>query len=269
MSIKRRWALIASLLAGSAFLITHCSVSDLLPVEGKIFFRVSEIHRSYNCNCAPDITLVMQTEKTYGCVNYQIKTEIFRSGGQLEVKISGIEPPEGYCLTALGPATARQTLDLPEGAYSLNLSYNYAIDRYHLIVREDSLQIVSTVSSFSQPEFGVYWRYPRNSFVYCCGTMTETSWICDDFLSRLLAEVNLDEFTFPDYGEIPYPRSSQGHYYDAPARYFRYQSEEDFDRAGEILKSYAEAVTSNYQGIGLTLTNWKGRYFYSSLFESR
>jgi hypothetical protein len=211
----------------------------------------------------------METEKTYGCINYQIRAEILRSGGQVDIRILGIEPPEGSCLTALGPATFREALNLPEGAYTLDISYQYAVDRYHLIVKDDSLQIVSTVPTFTQPDYSIYWRYPENSFVYLCGTMTETSWICDDFLSRLLSEVDLEEFTFPDFGEIPYPRSSQGHYYDAPARYFRYQSEEDFDRVGEILKSYAEAVTSNYQGVGLSLTNWKGRYFCSWLFEGR
>jgi hypothetical protein len=260
-------ALTASLLVVSAFFTTHCSVSDLLPVEGKIFFSVLETHRSYDCNCAPDITLVMKTEKIYGCLNYQIKTEIFRSGGQIDLKISGIEPPEGYCLTAMGPATARKALELPEGTYTLNLSYNYAVDRYHLIVNADSLQVVSTVPSFSQPEFSVYWRYPKNSFVYLCGTMTETSWICDDFLSRLLKDVNLEEFTFPDYGEIPYPRSSEGHYYDAPARYFRYQSEADFDMAGEILKTYSKDVISQYEGVSLWLQNWKNKTFRSWLFE--
>jgi hypothetical protein len=88
-------------------------------------------------------------------------------------------------------------------------------------------------------------------------------------LSRLLKEVDLEEFHFPDYGEIPYPRSSEGHYYNAPARYFKYDTEEDFDRAGKLLESYAESITVNYQGVGISLANWKGRFFYSWLFEDR
>ena len=252
----------------STLLATHCSISDLLPVEGKILFSVMEIHRSYDCNCAPDITLTMKTEKAYSCLGYQIKTEISHTGGQIDLKILGLKPPEGIRLPALGPATAGKMLDFPEGTYALNLCYNYAVDRYHLIIKGDSLQVISTIPSFTQPEFTVFWRFPPNSFAYLCGTMAETSWICDDFLSRLLKEVDLEELHFPEYGEIPYPRSSEGHYADAPARYFRYQTEENFDKAGEILKSYAESVTSNYQGVGLSLTNWKGRFFYSWLFEN-
>ena len=261
--------LVIFIFLASAFFITHCSITDLLPVEGKVLFSVMEIHRSYDCNCAPDITLTMKTEKVYGNPCYQIKTEMFSSGGQIDLKILGIKAPEGLCADVLGPATVTKVLDLPEGTYALNLCYNYAVDRYHLIVNADSLQVVSTVPSFSQPEFTVFWRFPPNSFAYLCGTMTETSWICDDFLSRLLKEVDLEEIHFPDYGEIPYPRSSQGHHYNAPARYFKYDKEEDFDRAGELLKSYAESVTANYQGVGLSLTNWEGRFFYSWLFEKR
>jgi hypothetical protein len=194
---------------------------------------------------------------------------MFRSGGQIDLKILGIKPPEGFSLPALGPAATSKVLDLPEGTYALNLYYNYAVDRYHLIINADSLQVVSTVPSFSQLEFTVFWRFPPDSFVYLCGTMTETSWICDDFLSRLLKEVDLEELHFPDYGEIPYPRSSEGHYADAPARYFRYQTEEDFDRAGEILKTHSENVISQYEGVSLWLQNWKNKFYRSWLFEDR
>ena len=251
----------------STFLATHCSISDLLPLQGKILFGVMESQRSSDCNCVPDITLVMKTEQIYGCLNFQIKTDMSRSGGQIDLKILGIKSPEGYCLTALGPATARQVLDLPAGTYALNLYYNYAVDRYHLIINADSLQVVSTVSFFSQPEFTVFWRFPPNSFVYLCGTMTETSWICDDFLARLLGEVDLEEFNFPDYGEIPYPRYSEGYYYNAPGRYYSYETEEDFDRAGEILRAYSKDVVSRHEGVSLWLQNWKNKSYRSWLLE--
>jgi hypothetical protein len=266
--MKFRLLLISFFLA-SVFFVTHCSVADLLPVEGKILFSVREIHRSYDCNCAPDITLTMTTEKSYSSLGYQIKIETFVSGGQIDLKILGIKPPEGARLPAFGPARAAKVLGLPEGTYNLNFYYKYAVDRYHLIVKADSLQVISTVPSFSEPEFALFWRYPMNSFVLLCGTTTETSWICDDFLFHLLKEVDLEEFHFPDYGEIPYPRSSEGYYYDAPARYFRYQTEDDFDKAGEVLRLYAESVTANYQGVGISLQNWRARFYYSWLFENR
>jgi hypothetical protein len=207
----------------------------------------------------------MTTEKGYNNLGYQIKTEILFSGGQIDLKILGIKPPEGIILPALGPASASKVLDLREGAYTLNFYYEYAVDRYHLIVKADSLEVVSGVPSFSEPQFTVVWRFPANSLAFLCGTMTETSWICDDFLSRLLKEVDLEEIHFPSYGEIPYPRASEGHYYNAPARYFCYKTEEDLDRAGEILKAYSEDVISHYEGVSLWLQNWKNRFIRSWL----
>jgi hypothetical protein len=241
------------------------------PIEGKILFKVHEAHKEYDCNCEPSIVLSMATEIWYPYCSNSIVNEIIQTGNTIDVKVSGIyEPPLG--LPAFGPATARKFLNLAEGRYYLNFIYRWMMDRYEVFVKKSSIEVtgfVSLFTKFTEPEFEVFWRYPRNSFVYLCGTMTETSWIGDDFLSVLLSEVNLEEFKFPDYGEICYPRSSQGHYYDMPARYFIYKSEEDFDKAGEILKSYNESVISSYSGVGISLTNWKNKYFYSWLFASR
>jgi len=244
--------------------------NSLVAVEGSITFKVHESHKEYDCNCEPSIVLSMATEKIYGCCNFSIKSEISCSGNNIDVKILGVYIPN-VCLTALGPAGSRDFLSLTEGRYYLNFIYKFMMDRYELTVSDSSIEvnkIFSLFPNFTKPEFLVFWRYPRNSFVYLCGTMTETSWICSDFLDILLREVDLEEFNFPDYGEICYPRSSEGHYYDMPAKYFIYKNEEDFDKAGEILESYSKSVLSNYPGVGLSLTNWKNRFFYSWLFNN-
>jgi hypothetical protein len=47
------------------------------------------------------------------------------------------------------------------------------------------------------------------------------------------------------------------HYYDIPAKYFFYKKNEDFDKVGEILKSYTQNVIVQYSGIGISLISWK------------
>jgi len=91
--------------------------------------------------------------------------------------------------------------------------------------------------------------------------------MCDDFLDSLLSNLSLIEITFPDSGQIPFPRSSSGHYYDAPGRYFIYTSDDDFTAAGELLESFTKNVIAEHQGIGLTLVNWKNVSYHSWLFE--
>ncbi|MCH8820182.1 MAG: hypothetical protein IIB03_07675, partial [Acidobacteria bacterium] len=63
--------------------------------------------------------------------------------------------------------------------------------------------------------------------------------ICEGFIDTLKSVINITEFNFSDIAEIPYPSSSQGHYYDANARYFYYESEEEFDKqAQEFYKAW-------------------------------
>jgi hypothetical protein len=208
----------------------------------------------------------MTTEKIYGCCNFSIMSEILKVGNNITVKLLGINMPP-ICFTSLGPALSREFLNISRGNYSLDFIYGFLRDSYELIVTDSSIEVIKTISQFTEPEFKVFWRYPPNSFVYLCGTTTETSWICQDFLNALVSEIGLEEFHFPDYGEICYQRSSMGHYYDMPARYFVYDKEEDFARAGQILEAYTKGVIVNYSGVGLSLENWKGEFFYSWLFD--
>ncbi len=262
----RRTALLICGFLGGYLLITGGCASDLHSIEGRIFFKVYEGYEFEQLEGRPRIILEMRTEKIYGCCNNRIVSEINRSGSYISINLKGILFPE-ICLTAMGPAVSLDFLDLPEGVYSLNFLEWSSPDRHTLIVRNDAIEVKPGLSHFTAPDCIVFWRYPENSFAYYCGTMIETAWICDEFLVRLSDEINLEEFRFPDYGEIPYARSSQGHYYDAAARFFRYQTEEDFNSAGEILAAYSREFSSEWEGIGLSLRNWKNRHFSSWLFR--
>jgi len=67
---------------------------------------------------------------------------------------------------------------------------------------------------------------------------------------------------------IPYPERIAGHYHDTPARYFRYGSEADFDRAGELLEEFTRTVISGQQGVTIWMVNWRNRAFRSWMFDS-
>jgi hypothetical protein len=234
--------------------------SNLHSIEGRIFFNVAEDYINGYSEGMPRILLEMRTEKIYGCGNNRIISEIIRSGRFITINMKGILFPE-ICMFALGPATSRDFLDLPEGVYSLNFLQWSSPDRYTLTVRKDAIEVVPGLTTYTAPEYTVFWRYPENSFAYYCGTMTETARICDDFLAQLLSEIDLEEFRFPDYGETCYPPSGRGHYYDAPPRYFKYRKEEDFDLAGELLKAYAERMITPNQGTTLWIVNWKNKQY--------
>ena len=239
-------------------------VYKTLPIEGNLLFNFSESYENYNKPGIPVIYFNLKTEKEYGCVNYNISTEIRLSGNNLDVYIKGIQEPN-ICLTAIGPATSSSSLDIPAGNYKLILHDENFSDTYDFSVSDKSITIDQSNYTETKPMYRVNWRYPKNSFVYLCGSLTEDSSICNDFLDTLKSRISLQEFSFPDSGKIPYPTASQGHYYDMPARYFYYKDETDFNKIGEILKNYKDNYLQNKSGYGIQIINWFNKKFYSWL----
>jgi hypothetical protein len=247
--------------------VTGCNSSDapegnFVPIEGRVLFRVAEGYKSTDANCEPSIFLLMNTEKIYGCCNFEISSVVSRAGNQVSVVLQGIYEPS-ICLPAPGPATAAKALELAAGSYDLRFRLEDRVDEYEVTVTEDALAVREVAAGFTGPLTLLTWRYPRKSFAYLCGTMTETSWICGAFLDSLLSTGRFVEFAFPDSGSIPYPPASDGHYYDMPARYFRYETEAAYDTAGAVLGRYSREVVSQQLGVGLSLLNWRQKWYRS------
>lgn len=259
------------LVAAPLLLLPGCGIFDsskgeLKPIEGNLIFRFQEGYQDHGGISEPGIRLSMVTEKTYPCCNWSIRSKVTVQKGAILIRVFGVYVPE-VCATAIGPAAWSSFLDISTGEYSVYFSYRDMTDRYSLTVTDSSLEITEHISRFTKPKSELLWRYSSNSFAYLCGTTTETSWMCEDFLDTLLSEINLEEFQFPDSGEIPYPCSSAGHHYDAPAKYFFYEKDEDFDKAGEILKSYTQDVIIPQLGIGISLIGCKNQRHLSWLLD--
>lgn len=263
-------ALSCLILILSFFTLMSCDIFDhgdnIIAIEGDIIFSVKEGYKHYDSICEPSILLSMETEKIYGCCNFTIESEIGIYDSKILIDISGIYVPE-ICLTALGPATSKSFLDVSNGEYLLELSYEGITDIYTLIVTNSYIKVTEVESQFTIPTFNLFWRYPSNSFAYVCGTTHKTSWIYEDFIDTLLSKIDLVEFHFPDSGVLCYPCSSAGHHNDMPVKYFFYDDEEYFDYEGEILESYTQGVMSQYSGVGISLINWKNKKYYSWLFD--
>lgn len=244
--------------------ITHKTHVKQEPIDGKVEFGISELYENYDVPSHPQIFLSLKTQKIYGCMNYQVANTTTIKNGTVDVRISGVIIPE-ICLTALGPATAKTNLNLPNGNYKLVLHSSNFSNSYNITVTDRSISIDPSSYPETQPLYRLYWRYPSNSFVYMCGTLTQDSTICTDFLDTLKSKIDIQEFVFPDSGKIPYPRASDGHYYDMPAKYFYYKNETDFDKIGEIMKGYKVKYLSNKTGYGISVINWMNKSFYSWL----
>lgn len=265
---KHRRTLIFLILAIPLFIFS-CNVlnspqDELLPVEGNIFFSVQEGYTTYNSVETPKINLTMITEKQYPNYNYEIRHKVTSLANKISVKLSGIYTPP-FRLPAFGSATATAFLELSEGEYSLSFSYGSFTDQYKLIVTDSSIKVIKIVAQFTIPTVELYWRYPPNSLVYMCGTNGPFSWIPQDFLDTLLSKIQLTEFQFPDSGIWPYPSSGWTHQYNPPTKFFYYETEEDYNKVGEVLKTYTQTVLEGYEyeTFAISLIGWNNKVFKS------
>jgi hypothetical protein len=215
----------------------------------------------------PRLLLSLWTEREYSCANWGIvyRCRAEQDGLRVDLPSRSIDD---FCLTAFGPATAAFFVDLDPGDQRLVLSKpGGGLAGFQVSVSPQAVRVSPDSAGFASTPARVYWRYPPRSFACLCGTTTETSWMCDDFVGRLQAAVELEEIAFPDSGLAPYPRASSGHWFEAPGRYFRYGSEADFAAASTVLQDYAREVIGTQQGIGISLHSWRNEHCLSWLYD--
>ena len=222
-----------------------------------LLLKVSETFPNSGAS-EPVLTFSVETEEQYPCVNYQIISHTSLNNGHLNIDILGTEIGD-ICLTAIGPATL--TFELDESVDIITISNSGKVDEYLISIEESSVTTNPSNTTFSSFEHSTYFRYPENSFAYLCGTLIEDSIVCDEFEQFLLNNLTLEEFEFPSNGKIPYPDSSSGYWFNAPAKYFKYQNSNDLAKAGELLNSYYISVLADKEGIGLSIVGWNNTYY--------
>lgn len=204
----------------------------------------------------PRLVFSMRTEEELPCMNYKIRYDLDRTRDRVSIRAREIVRP-AICLTALGPARASFELPLEQGAYDLVLLNGPAVDRYTVTVTETAVELEPRNTSWTRPASRLNWKFPRDSFAFYCGTLTETKSLCTDFEARL-KNLSLTSLEVPEVGQWPYALSSQGHYYDAPARFYRYPDAATWDEVKERLRTFTRERLTDQEGTGLQVRNWLG-----------
>ena len=240
------------------------------PPEGRINFSIFEDYETYDSISEPFLKLSMITEKLYGSGCYSIMANINIVEDNVIVRIFGIKEQLGICAAVEIHASFTDKLILENGEYDLLFFYKETIDSYYLTVTDSGIRIEQDRAEIMFAEQETYWRYPENSFAYFLGIYDDSIWLYEEFFDTLTTSLSITEFQFPDYGNNPYQLSYMGHSnIEFPARFFKYENEEDFEKAGDILKLYTENVIKNNFSVSLTLINWKNRRFSAWQFMDK
>jgi len=236
-------------------------------IDSTIRFKIYESFPETNNNNIGEskIYIYLFTEKEYPCLGYQLNLDEHIYEKNIDINIHDIIIPDGGCPTAFGPASCYLILDLSNGEYYLDIEVNRQVDRYLVKISDSEITIQDyTLNRISESLYHRYFRFPKFSFAYYCGTSIENKYICNDFLDTLQSKISIREFSFPGNGEKPYPDSLGGHNYEM-AKYFLYDSETDFNKIGEILGEYKNEVLKNNEA-NISIYNWQNKHFYSWLY---
>jgi len=251
--------------------IFNPSKNDLYPLEGNITFKFMESYEKWEEKENPQIMLWLETEKVYPTGSYTLMVDMFIQGKTIDIHIDGIKN-WGSGPEIIVPAGWMTFLKVPNGEYNLNFTSRSKFrdsndyDSYTVLIDEKSILVKNKSQSFTSPEYSLYWRYPKNSFAYLCGTSLQDSCICDAFIDSLQQVIKIEPFTFPEQGVRPYPSFSSGYFHNSPAQFFKYIKEEDYSRAGDFLKHYSQEKLKNYKGFGISLTGWNNVNYLSWMY---
>lgn len=247
------------IIIGSLLVLISCNDEEVNynAVTSDLLLEVSETFPNSGAS-EPVLTFSVETEDQYSCINYQIVSRTTLNKGHLNIDILGTEIGD-ICLTAIGPAAL--SFELDQSVERITVSNNGEVDEYLISIEESSVTTNPINTTFSSFKHSTYFRYPENSLAYLCGTLIEDSAICGEFEQFLLANLTLEEFEFPSNGKIPYPDSSSGYWFNAPAKYFKYQNSNDLAKAGELLNSYYTSELSDKDGLGLSIVGWNNTYY--------
>lgn len=220
----------------------------------------------------PSIMLSMRTSESYPCINYQIVSNVSVHNSEITMIISGVLIND-FCLDAIGPATKRHFLDLENGNYKLKIVHNKKSAEYAVSITTEAIEIEEVINNSNgnnihfSTNHRVYYRYPENSFAFIGGTNTTNTIIYENLLDSLKTKFQISEFSFPKDGNIPYPNSAQGHYVDYPSVYFKYQTDDEYQRIGEYIIYYSGKYIYSDTGITIYTINWKNERFMSWLHD--
>jgi len=243
------------------FTLGACTKDELhyQPVNSDLELTIEEVYPN-NQVTSPVLKLAIKTKEVYGCQNFQLATKQSVRDGIMKVEIVGYYG-SGICMTALGPATTSIVLD--ENVQKISMSLNGETDDYSIDINQEKVAINAAKPQFSYFDYPEYYRYPVNSFALICQTPNEDSVICSQFKKVLLDNLSLQVFTFSGLGKIPYPNMATS-YAHPEVSYFKYQTNRDLSKAGDLLQSFCNSELSDKQGVTLSIIGWNNTCFRNS-----
>lgn len=212
---------------------------EVRPILEGVCFRFVEAYSAKDAIEQPTLTLRIATIESYGCNEHQLMARAYTGTDTVVVWLLGVFHPHP-CLFWNKHASTHLPMELETGSAVLRLISDGRFDEYHLTVTDSSIAVEPARGIFSAPHSRLFWRAPpRSCALLCTGIRIpgdDADACCAELADSLVAAGNLRSFNYPDSGEMYYPSSSLRLIPSVAAHLFTYRGEEDFQRAGELLR---------------------------------
>ncbi|MCF8417797.1 MAG: hypothetical protein K9G63_02860 [Melioribacteraceae bacterium] len=250
-------------------LIFGCDLLDnnshtISPLDTKIDIKVYESYDSYETIAVPEIFLELTSEKIYGCKNFTFETIVKKKNQTIELEILGINK-EGACMTALGPATKRIKLGKLSGIYEIKLKGNNFSNSFNAVFSDSLIYIEGEETANVKMRTGFIFKYPEKSFQYKYDREDDSLHLAIGFIDSVKSAIDLIEFSIPELCYNPYHEYFFKHRNRLSVeRYFIYNSEQDYDKIEEIMRTYRANHSLEGSDAWMYTINWMNKRFNSN-----
>lgn len=232
---------------------TGLSHGDLERIGGGVSFGIIETYRFHESGVGePELALFLETEESYGCVNYSLDLDLEMDEGDVSVTLFGVNEPE-MCLTAIGPAFSYLPLPVSEGDLTLHFHFAGQRDFFQASISEVSIATSPRNGQFTRRQEALLWRYPPRSFALVCDAERWGEEVCTELKASLQTAMDLSEVSFSGEGRNPYPTDSEEAGRDWRASYFRLGGEADFS---DVRQAFCSFVSARYD-LPAYLLSWR------------
>ena len=207
----------------------------------------------------PRIAIRVWSEKRYDCAPYDIEIDWALEDQTLRIAFHGVER-DIPCLSGPRGAGDRVVLDLDNGEYIVlfEMEDSY-LKSYNLTVDDSAMRLSVEDTEVIYPTEYTYWRFPPQSFAAIFYSSTAKEQPASAFVDSLHSRLDVTEIYFPASGKTPWPRGDNENY-AVPTKFFQYQDEHDYHRAGEVLQSFKDSWAREP---GIWLWNWRNEHYRS------
>lgn len=215
----------------------------------------------------PELVLELKTKKILECSNYFIVHELLQTDDLIEIRLLGIDIGL-ICFTGYGPAYGQVSFENVEGIKELVISDGGLRDRFEINVTHEKVDIAPITATFAETPHNRYYRKPENTFHFSCNTRNDMAHLCQDFHDTMINELDIAEFEFPDDGVNPFLGVNGINVtpYFHQSRFYTYATEDEFNKAGELLESFTHEHIAGTQGNSLSIYNWRNELYSSWSF---